>query len=132
MSEWVPDIAARTVDKGAPPAPPIAYSATNPRDEATTDAQAATAAAIRIEVEVLRRMTIISRKKNHPAMTVRMPMLTMLRPRAERPPSANSRAWTITTTDRTTTPSQGPMRIAVSAPPRRCPLMPATTGKLSI
>ncbi len=29
-------------------------------------------------------------------------------------------------------PAHGPTRIAASAPPRRCPLVPAATGKFSI
>jgi hypothetical protein len=59
-------------------------------------------------------------------------MFTMLRPRALSPPSANSSAWTRRTTDTQTAPTEGPTRIAASAPPSRCPLVPPATGKLSI
>src|SRR3990172_1327056 len=59
-------------------------------------------------------------------------MLTMLSPRALRPPSANTRAWTTRTTVMTSRPAAGPTSTAANTPPRRCPLIPAITGKLTI
>src|SRR5918995_3058489 len=61
-----------------------------------------------------------------------MPIRVMLVPSAVMPPSAISRAWTASTTDRHSTAVHGPTRTAASAPPIRCPLVPAPTGKLII
>ena len=46
-------MAASTAGREAPPCPPRAYSATNPNDETTTEAQAATAPASRTDVAFL-------------------------------------------------------------------------------
>src|SRR6476660_7543632 len=61
-----------------------------------------------------------------------MPIRVMLVPSAVMPPSAISRACTTSTTDRHSTAVHGPTRTAASAPPIRCPLVPAPTGKLII
>src|SRR4051812_26642181 len=60
------------------------------------------------------------------------PMLRMLAPSAVKPPSANTNACTPITTASVRQASQGPSRIAASAAPRKCPLVPPATGKLSI
>src|SRR3954447_26304092 len=59
-------------------------------------------------------------------------MFRTLRPRADTPPSANSNAWTMSTTVTHSAPTQGPTSAAASTPPSRWPLVPLATGKLSI
>ena len=56
------------------------------------------------------------------------PIRVMLVPSAVSPPSAKSSAWTISTTVMTSTAVHGPTRVAASAPPRRCPLVPHRPG----
>ncbi|GAA1622963.1 hypothetical protein GCM10009733_019510 [Nonomuraea maheshkhaliensis] len=75
---------------------------------------------------------VTSRKTPQPASTVTMPMIVMLTPSAVSPPSAKNTPCTSRTTAMHSTPVYGPTSIAASAPPRRCPLVPAATGKLSI
>ena len=48
------------------------------------------------------------------------------------PPSAMNSAWTSSTVLTHRTAVQGPTSTAASVPPRRCPLVPAPTGKLII
>ena len=59
-------------------------------------------------------------------------MLRMLAPSAVIPPSANTNACATSTTDIARQAIHGPSRIAASAAPRKCPLVPPATGKLSI
>src|SRR5660398_277973 len=61
-----------------------------------------------------------------------MATLRILAPRAVIPPSAMARACTTRTTDMTITAAQGPSSTAANIAPRRWPLVPAATGKLSI
>ena len=56
----------------------------------------------------------------------------MFTPSAVSPPSANSTPCMSSTTETHSTPVYGPTSIAASAPPSRCPLVPAATGKFSI
>ncbi len=132
MSAWTPTIAPRTVDTGTPPEPPIAYSPVNAADAATTDIHDATAVAATTDVAVVGSRRITRRNTPHPTSAVTSAMLITLRPSAETPPSAKTRHCTTTTTATTTAPTQGPSRIATRAPPRRCPDVPAATGKFSI
>ncbi len=67
-----------------------------------------------------------------PTATVTTAIRVMFVPSADSPPSANSSACTIKTTDTHKTPVQGPTSTAASAPPIRCPLVPTPTGKLII
>src|SRR4051794_32566174 len=60
------------------------------------------------------------------------PMLKMFAPSAVMPPSANTNDCVTSTTDITRHATHGPSRIAASAAPRKCPLVPPATGKLSI
>ena len=77
--------------------------------------------------------TFTSRRNTGQATkTVTNAMLMMFNPSALSPPSANISAWTMITTDTASAPVYGPTRIAASAPPNRCPLVPAATGKFSI
>ena len=59
-------------------------------------------------------------------------MLTTFKPSAESPPSANSTAWTTSTTVTASAPAYGPTSTAASTPPKKWPLVPLATGKLSI
>ena len=59
-------------------------------------------------------------------------MLSTLAPSAVIPPSAKAKAWTPTTTVSTRQASQGPSRAAAKVAPRKWPLVPPATGKLSI
>ena len=59
-------------------------------------------------------------------------MLRMFAPSAVTPPSAKTKACVVITTASTRHASQGPSRIAASAAPRKCPLVPPATGKFSI
>jgi len=59
-------------------------------------------------------------------------MLKMFAPRAETPPSANIRHWTISTAEMTTTAALGPSSTAARTAPIRCPEVPPATGKLII
>ena len=61
-----------------------------------------------------------------------MAMFRIFAPSAVSPPSAKSSACTASTTVITSVPTHGPTRIAASAPPSRCPDVPAATGKLII
>ena len=56
----------------------------------------------------------------------------MFTPSAVSPPSAKRMPCISRTTETQSTPVYGPTRIAASAPPSRCPLVPAATGKFSI
>ena len=58
--------------------------------------------------------------------------MTTFDPSADRPPSANTTACTVNTTDTHNTAAHGPTSTAASTPPRRCPLVPPATGKFNI
>ena len=60
------------------------------------------------------------------------PMLRTLAPSAVTPPSAKANACTASTTAIARQASHGPSRTAASVAPRKCPLVPPATGKLSI
>ena len=59
-------------------------------------------------------------------------MFSTFAPSAVIPPSANTNACATSTTESTSPASHGPSRIAASAAPRKWPLVPPATGKLSI
>ena len=59
-------------------------------------------------------------------------MFTTFAPSALTPPSANTKLWVASTTASTRHASQGPSRTVASAAPRKWPLVPPATGKLSI
>ena len=62
----------------------------------------------------------------------RTAMMKIFNPMAVNPPSAKTSACTIRTTVTASTPAHGPIKIAAKAPPIKCPLVPAATGKLII
>ena len=59
-------------------------------------------------------------------------MFSTLAPSAVTPPSANASACTAITTAMTRHAIHGPSSTAASVAPRKCPLVPPATGKLSI
>ena len=61
-----------------------------------------------------------------------MPILNTFKPTAVNPPSANKKPCIINTTVSARVAAHGPTKTAAKAPPNKCPLVPAATGKLSI
>ena len=59
-------------------------------------------------------------------------MLTQLAPKARTPPSPNSRAWKPSATLTAMTAAHGPNRIATSAAPTACAVVPSGIGTLNI
>src|SRR5690606_15850906 len=117
MRAWIPVIAPSTVPIGAPPTPPRAYSRTKANEPARTDTNAETMAAAMADSLVLGRIFSTPRNTGQATKAVTRAMLVTLTPRALIPPSAKNRAWTMTTTETTTAPIQGPSRMAARAPP---------------
>src|SRR3954469_7386751 len=112
-----PDSASSSEHAAAPAitashAPPADTASSTPRRRGSTD-----------------RAASISPPTTSAPMT---PMLRTFAPSAVTPPSANTNDCTTSTTDMTTQASHGPSRIAASAAPRKWPLVPPATGKLSI
>ena len=127
-----PSIAVATAPMSTGALPPIAKRPVKTRAAAGTLTSAPTAAAgatSPIREGSRRRRTT---KTAQPTATVTMPIRVMLVPSAVTPPSAISSPCTTSTTARHSTAVQGPTSTAASAPPIRCPLVPAPTGKLII
>ena len=59
-------------------------------------------------------------------------MLKRFAPRAETPPSAKRKHWTMSTAVSTTTAALGPSRAATNTPPTTWPEVPPATGKFTI
>lgn len=132
IKAWTPVMAANTVDSDAPPWPPMEYSITNANEEARTPRNPENIVAAMAPPVVLGNSLMRKRKASQPTRDVTIAMLRTFNPKTTTPPSAKRSAWTTTTTVTTSAPTQGPRRIAARAPPSRCPLVPAATGKLSI
>ncbi len=127
-----PTIAVASLPSGMSTAPPIAYSPVNASAATGTDTSAPTVAAGTTLPTRRGRTCRSARVRKYPTSTVIRPISVMFVPSAVRPPSANSRPWTSSTVDITSTAVHGPTRAAASAPPSRCPLVPAPTGKFTI
>ncbi|OPZ78535.1 MAG: hypothetical protein BWY79_00751 [Actinobacteria bacterium ADurb.Bin444] len=101
-------------------------------EASTTASHDAMATAARKPVELRprrRRSQAKTAYPNHPPM---MAMLKTLAPRAVMPPSAMSRACSMSTAVMTRNPAHGPSNTQAINAPRKCPLVPAATGKFSI
>ena len=74
------------------------------------------------------------RPANNNALTTieTIPMFKRFKPRADKPPSAKTRACRETTTVITKIATYGPTNIEANAPPIKWPLVPAATGKFII
>ena len=103
-----------------------------PTAAAGTESKPPSAAASEIEDLVFGKSLRSSKKIPYPAQTPKTPMLKTLRPMAVRPPSANKKPCINKTTVSAKVAAQGPTKTAAKAPPSKWPLVPATTGKLSI
>ena len=112
--------------------PPIANSSENTSAATGTLTNAPTAAAGATTPTRLGSTARTPRKTSQPTPTPTSAIRVMLVPRAVIPPSAMKSACTSSTVLRHSTAVHGPTSTAASAPPRRCPLVPAPTGKFII
>ncbi len=122
----------KSVPKGSSAAPPIANSTVKTPAAAGTESAAPIAAAGTTDIGRRGSTTRTALVTSQPNPTATRPSSVRFVPSAVNPPSAKSSAWSRSTTDITSTAVHGPTSTAASAPPIRCPLVPAPTGKLTI
>jgi hypothetical protein len=127
-----PIMAVARAGSGIATVPPTTYRAVNTSAAVGVEIAAPTAAAGTTERGRRGRARSRMRVRPYPTRTVTMPMTSTFVPRAVSPPSAKRRAWTRKTTVITRIAVHGPTRQAARTPPRRCPDVPAPTGKLII
>ncbi len=132
MTRCQDTIARTTLSVATGAVPPTANSSENTSAATGTLTNAATAAAGATTPSRLGSTARIALKTSQPTATPTSAIRVMLVPSAVMPPSAMNRAWTSSTVLTHSTAVQGPTSTAASVPPRRCPLVPAPTGKLII